>query len=106
MKSKFKYLIKINYKKLNKKHQTQFDVLLSHPAFQKGIIQKKNNEIVVRPAVFNYLSYEFENTKQYKKNLIFTLLKQNINTQKVSIELDNIKIKDNEYDEMLRLIRF
>lgn len=99
-----RYLVKIDFSKLNK--QDEFLVLFSSEKFKKYIINQGKNSIIISIPLFDFLQYELENNKKFKKSLRFTLLKQNMETSKVKIVLDKFSMKNEKYDAMLRIIRY
>lgn len=99
-----RYLIKIDFTKLNK--QDEFLILFNSEKFKKYIISKGKNSVVIAIPLFDFLQYELESNKKFKKSLRFTLLKQNMETSKVKIILDKFSMKNEKYDAMLRIIRY
>lgn len=99
-----RYLIKIDYVKLNK--PDLFLDLFDSEKFKKYIIKKTDTYIIIAVPLFDFLQYEFEGTSKFKKGLRFTLLKQNMETMKVRLIIDKVKMKSEEYDELKRIIRY
>lgn len=108
-----KYLIKIDFSRLKNKDRLVFKEKISRKEFQKYIAddQKGNklftDEVVVLTIpLYDFLIYDIEDTKKYRKNIILSLLTYNEEDNEYKNILSNIKIRTDEYDEFLRTIRF
>lgn len=99
------YLVRISYPKLNKKQSEVISNLFAGEAKKKYIFKRQKDMIYIQPALFDYLEYDFNINPVIKNKAQFMLLE--LNKQKKARKIvDNCKFGSDEYNELIRKIRF
>lgn len=102
------YLIKIDYSRLNDKYTHEFIERFNGKKFDKYIVSQNEDVAIVKVQIFDYLIFDQEVNKKLIKNLRLSLLlrdeKKKSNNIKVLYE--NVKINTDEYNELVRQLRF
>ena len=98
-------LIRISYPKVNEKNKALITKLFENEAMKKYIFKQQDNSIFIRTVLFDYLEYDFNINPVIKNKAQFMLLELN-NENKARKIVDNCKYGSDEYNEILRKIRF
>lgn len=99
------YLVRISYPKLNKKQLGIINELFDGNAKEKFIFKRQDNAIIIQPALFDYLEYDFNINPVIKNKAQFMLLEMN-KEKKARKIVNNCKYGSDEYNELVRKIRF
>lgn len=99
------YLVRISYPKLNKKQSEVISNLFAGEAKKKYIFKRQKDTIFIQPALFDYLEYDFNINPVIKNKAQFMLLEMN-KQKKARKVVDNCKFGSDEYNELIRKIRF
>lgn len=99
------YLVRISYPKLNKKQAEIINNLFDGNAKKKYIFKRQKDAIFIQPALFDYLEYDFNINPVIKNKAQFMLLELN-KQKKARKVVDNCKFGSDEYNELVRKIRF
>lgn len=99
------YLVRISYPKLNKKQFDMINELFDGNAKKKFIFKRQDNAVIIQPALFDYLEYDFNINPVIKNKAQFMLLEMN-KEKKARKIVDNCKYGSDEYNELVRKIRF
>lgn len=99
------YLIRISYPKLNAKNKALVTNLFDNEAMKKYIFKQQDDAIFIQPVLFDYLEHDFNINPVIKNKAQFMLLELN-NENKAKKIVDNCKFGSDEYNELLRKIRF
>lgn len=102
------YLVKIDFSELNTKNKYEFIERVNGDKFKKYIVKMNDTVMIVKLQVFDYLIFDIQQVKKFSKNLRLSLLSRDekLNTNKVEEIYKNVKINTDEYNEMIRTIRF
>lgn len=98
-------LIRISYPKVNEKNKALITKLFENEAMKKYIFKQQDNSIFIQTVLFDYLEYDFNINPVIKNKAQFMLLELN-NENKARKIVDNCKYGSDEYNEILRKIRF
>ena len=74
-------------------------------AKEKFIFKRQDNAVIIQPALFDYLEYDFNINPVIKNKAQFMLLEMN-KEKKARKIVDNCKYGSDEYNELVRKIRF
>jgi len=102
------YLIKIDYSRLKDKDKYEFIERFNGQKFDKYIVNQNDNVAIVKLQIFDYLIFDIETIKKFTKNLRLSLLSRDEKKESKNIKIiyDDIKVNTDEYNEMIRQIRF
>lgn len=102
------YLIKIDYSRLKDKDKYEFIERFNGQKFDKYIVNQNDNVAIVKLQIFDYLIFDIESIKKFTKNLRLSLLSRDEKKESKNIKIiyDDIKVNTDEYNEMIRQIRF
>lgn len=102
------YLIKIDYSRLKDKDKYEFIERFNGQKFDKYIVNQNDNVAIVKLQIFDYLIFDIESIKKFTKNLRLSLLSRDEKKEFKNIKIiyDDIKVNTDEYNEMIRQIRF
>lgn len=96
------YLIKCNLEKLNAKSKNKFFKLFENERYNKSIIKKKDNFMIITSQLFSFLQLELEENSDFKK-IYYDLV--NVKKDKeIEPIVMNAKMASYEYDNILRII--
>lgn len=98
-------LIRISYPKVNEKNKALITNLFENEAMKKYIFKQQDNAIFIQTVLFDYLEYDFNINPVIKNKAQFMLLELN-NENKARKIVDNCKYGSDEYNKILRKIRF
>lgn len=99
------YVIRITYPKLDKKQSTIVNALFDDDNFKKYILKRTSDSILLTQALFDYLEYDFNTNSIIKNKASFMLLEKNSDNKFKKI-VENCKMDSDEFNEILRIIRF
>mgnify|MGYP006989730387 FL=1 len=102
------YLIKIDYSRLKDKDKYEFIERFNGQKFDKYIVNQNDNVAIVKLQIFDYLIFDIETIKKFTKNLRLSLLSRDEKKKSKNIKIiyDDIKVNTDEYNELIRQIRF
>lgn len=102
------YLIKIDYSRLKDKDKYEFIERFNGQKFDKYIVNQNDNVAIVKLQIFDYLIFDIETIKKFTKNLRLSLLSRDEKKEFKNIKIiyDDIKVNTDEYNELIRQIRF
>ena len=104
------YLFKIDYSRLKEKDQYEFRERINGDKFLPYIVKRNDdtNVIIFKIAIFDYIIFDIESEKKFSKNLRLSLLSRDEKKESNNIQIifENIKPNTDEYNEMIRKIRF
>ena len=102
------YLIKIDYSRLKDKDKYEFIERFNGQKFDKYIVNQNDNVAIVKLQIFDYLIFDIETIKKFTKNLRLSLLSRDEKKESKNIKIiyDDIKVNTDEYNELIRQIRF
>lgn len=98
------YLVKIDLSKLKPAEKKAFNKLIDDDRLDSQVAKRGDQAVIIKPPLFDYLEYEFFTNKMFKRKVKFTLLKQT--KGKVKVIVNNCKLKSDEFNEILRTLRF
>lgn len=103
-----RYLIKLNYKSLDIKYKNALAKQIEDQKFQRNIIKQSDNSMIIKVALFDYLIYLLERIKQYKQGIKVALLATEVGQENDEVEvlIDDCSIGSDEYNEIIRTLRF
>jgi hypothetical protein len=100
-----KYLIKISYPKANPKQKEIINKLFADEKLKKYIVRSNDNIKIIQPALFDYLEYNFFTTPAIISKARFSLLEL-LEDNKVKTLVDNCTLKSDDFNAILRELRF
>lgn len=103
-----RYLIKLNYKSLDIKYKNALAKQVEDDKFQRNIIKQNQNFMIIKVALFDYLIYLLERIKKYNQNIRVALLAAEVGKEDKEVEVlvDDCSIGSDEYNEIIRTLRF
>lgn len=99
------YLIKISFDKVKTKELSGVKPLFEGENKQRFIKASSNNTYVIMPPLFDHLEYDFNILSVVQNKARFTLIEQ-LDGNKAKKVIDECRYGSDEYNEILRKIRF
>lgn len=102
------YLMKLDYSRLNDKDRYEFIERFKGQKFEKYIVNQNDDVAIVKIQIFDYLIFDIETIKKFTKNLRLSLLSRDEKkkSNNITVLYDNIQPNTDEYNELIRQIRF
>lgn len=100
--------MKIDFSGLNQKNKYEFLERVNGKKFEKYIIKKNDSVMIVKLQIFDYLIFDIQQVKKFAKSIKLSLLSRDEELDKNKVEeiYSNVKINSDEYNELIRTIRF
>lgn len=100
--------MKIDFSGLNQKNKYEFLERVNGKKFEKYIIKKNDSVMIVKLQIFDYLIFDIQQVKKFAKSIKLSLLSRDEELDKNKVEeiYSNVKVNSDEYNELIRTIRF
>lgn len=99
--------IKLDFSLCNAKIEKKFLKLFDNENYKKHIKARSDSSIIISIPLFTLIEYELEQTKGFASKVRIDLLEKEQDSSKgIETLYSNVHINSEQYDEVLRTLRF